>query len=198
MGQKKGSINYSAVSKRQIPAKATVGFIWLSLFFSPIHAEAETYEPVHNTTTDNSNVSLKNLPTYGPLTPGKVALVKITGEGGPGGIGPIVVKNDSGFDITDLHWKIPSSEEIRGKKVVGENDVPQNWNQPDVQFGDKNNNKQAGESNIFNRITPQGAGPTKELVFDDGVIKNGANFTDGKIPQGQGKITTHYAFVSYM
>jgi hypothetical protein len=119
------------------------------------------------------NVTLKNLPMYGPLTPGKVAIVKITGEGGLGGIGPVIVKNDSGFDITDLHWKIPTSEEIRGKKVVGEDDVPNNWNQPDVQFGDKNNNKQVGESDIFKKITPKGVGPTKELIFEDGVIKIG-------------------------
>jgi hypothetical protein len=151
---------------------------------------SNTYEPIHNATDKPPKVNLSDLPTYGKLTPGEVAVIKVTGDPS------IVVKNDIGFDITDLHWLIPASADIRGQKVVGEAPVPKDWNQPDVHFQAQTGN-QAGKSDIFKTITPTGKGPFTQLTFKDGVIKNGSNFTDSKDPSGGGSIVTHYAQVWY-
>src|SRR5437868_367006 len=100
-------------------------FVWLMalllLLTLPVSGADPTYEPVHNSTNDTPNVKLSALPAIGRLTPGRQVLVNITGAGRPGGTEPsIIVLNDTGFDITDLHWRIVTGLElIGGQPAVG-------------------------------------------------------------------------------
>jgi hypothetical protein len=153
------------------------------------------YEPVHNLIAPGPAAPLSNLPGVGFLYPEQVVVIQIEGEEKA----PFRILNDTGFTITALHWEIPPTDDPRiapGTMVVDEDPVPEGWIQPDVAFGDIQGTGQAGKSDIFRYIGPEGPGPAWELHFLNGVIPSGGYFT-GHVQFEGNALPTHYALVWY-
>jgi hypothetical protein len=158
------------------------------------------YEPVHNSVGPGSAAHLSSLPGFGFLFPDQVIVIQVEGDEShktPDGIFRIL--NDTGFTITALHWVIPPTGDPSispGTPVLDEDPVPEGWVQPDVAFGDVSGDGQAGKSDIYGCIEPEGPGPFSELHFACGEIPHGSYFT-GHVQFPGDSVPKHYALVWY-
>ena len=154
------------------PGKATLLGMAAAVLFCCVGSAKSAFvvEPIHDRVV-NPGAEFPGVPIE-DISPSVAEPFKeIAFLNGDDPMGRIIARNDTGLQITGLHWFIPPT---------GDKRIPPGFVQPDVTWGDVSNNGKVGESDIFSEITV--SPDHKSLSFTGGTIHQNEYFTDFKIP----------------